>query len=54
VERPPIRERSDSDMGGMLNQMSDQQRKVAQILGGGPKLDSLVLGLHGFKINDNP
>ena len=34
--------------------MTDRQRQVSQILGGGAKLDSLVLGLHGFKINDNP
>ena len=38
----------------MYNQLTEDQRKVSQILGGGNKLDSLVLGLHGFKINDNP
>lgn len=28
--------------------------KVAELLGGGQKTESLVLGLHGFRINDNP
>ena len=44
----------DRSMGGLFNQLSMDQRQVAHLLGGGTKLESLVLGLHGFCINDNP
>ena len=44
-------------MGGetdCLMQLSVEQRRVAEILGGTQRIDSLVLGLQGFRINDNP
>lgn len=36
------------------NQLTQDQQKIATLLGGGQKTESLVLGLHGFRINDNP
>ena len=38
----------------MLNQLTQDQKNVAYLLGGTSKVESLVLGLHGFRINDNP
>ena len=39
---------------GLQAQLTVDQIRVAEVLGGTSRHETLVLGLHGFHINDNP